>query len=113
MAIEAFSDAILLCPVDETGQPVSARDGDAALGRGWPHSGLQLGCGCSTTPAISLTPEGGDHLTEGTRVLADLDALERAVSGRERYRVACRIQRHAGSGADTSAECCVYLMSPT
>jgi len=34
-----------------------------------------------TTRRISLTPEGETYLTEGTRVLADLDALERAVSG--------------------------------
>lgn len=34
-----------------------------------------------TTRRISLTPEGEIYLTEGARVLADLDALERAVGG--------------------------------
>lgn len=33
-----------------------------------------------TTRRISLTPEGETYLTEGAKVLADLDALERAVS---------------------------------
>lgn len=33
-----------------------------------------------TTRRLSLTPEGETYLTEGARVLADLDALERAVS---------------------------------
>ena len=34
-----------------------------------------------TTRRISLTPEGETYLGEGARVLADLDALERTVSG--------------------------------
>jgi LysR family transcriptional activator of dmlA len=34
-----------------------------------------------TTRRISLTPEGETYLTEGARVLAELDALERTVSG--------------------------------
>jgi DNA-binding transcriptional LysR family regulator len=34
-----------------------------------------------TTRRISLTPEGEMYLTDGARVLAELDALERAVSG--------------------------------
>jgi len=34
-----------------------------------------------TTRRISLTPEGETYLTEGARVLAELEALERAVSG--------------------------------
>jgi hypothetical protein len=92
---------------------VSARDGDAALGSWlaalWAAAGVRLLNHTCHQPDAG----GGRPPTEGTRVLADLDALERAVSGRERYRVACRIQRHAGSGADTSAWCCVYLMSPT
>ncbi|WP_137895935.1 LysR family transcriptional regulator [Ramlibacter sp. 2FC] len=34
-----------------------------------------------TTRRISLTPEGETYLSEGARVLAELDALERTVSG--------------------------------
>ncbi|HSI58975.1 MAG TPA: LysR family transcriptional regulator, partial [Ideonella sp.] len=34
-----------------------------------------------TTRRISLTPEGETYLTEGARVLAELDALERSVAG--------------------------------
>ncbi|TDP72294.1 regulatory helix-turn-helix LysR family protein [Roseateles toxinivorans] len=34
-----------------------------------------------TTRRISLTPEGETYLVEGTRVLAELDALEHAVAG--------------------------------
>ena len=34
-----------------------------------------------TTRRASLTPEGETYLTQGARVLADLDALERTVAG--------------------------------
>lgn len=87
MAIEAFSDLSFFALLMKQGSlagaaqemgvtPPSASKRLAAL-----EARLGVRLLNRTTRRISLTPEGETYLTEGTRVLADLDALERAVSG--------------------------------
>ncbi len=59
-----------------------------------------------TTRRISLTPEGEAYLTGGARVLADLETLERAVSGgRETPRGLLRVSATLGFGRTYIAPC--------